>query len=969
MKTKRRKLLINLMMVFAMFVTVLPVSVLAAAPSDIENHWAKEAISDWVAKGLINGYTDGSFKPDRNITRAEFMALVNRAFQFTETAQIRYKDVKSGDWYYETVAQAEAAGYITGYNDNTMRPNNAITRAEAAAIMARVKNLTANEEALGQFSDAAKIPAWVKSLVGAVVKEGYMEGYPDKTFKAQNFITRAETVVTLNRVAFAGTVYDKAGTYGPTEGSATLKGSVVIKAADVTLQNTVVEGNLTIDKAVGDGSVTLKNVTVKGSTYVNGGGANSIHVVNSNLSGIVVLKDNGTVRIVAEGKTVVGELVAGSSVVVEEKDLTGEGFGKIIVEKKTDGTLSISLVGVKADSIEIQSEGVTVSADANTTINTLMVNADGVKVETAEGTAIGTLVANGKVEVTGEGTIEKAEVNAEGVSFETKPGTVETAPGITPPTIGAGNPGTPGGGSGGGNDGGNGDEPSNSTINPESVTFDIYDPQDITVTMTLNGNQLVKITNGDKALVKDTDYLLTENKVTIKKEFLSQQEVGTLELTFDFNAGNDPKLTIEIKDTQPEKSTYRLTLTGETTFNPGPLVEAGEDVAAAVANVAPVSVTLSTYEVGKAGYSNVRFIVEGADDHVQLWAKDTAGNWVDIKQDGWGPEAGFSIPAEYNVTTDVYFLSDKVGDRSFKIKLVDVQNSDSVIAEEGFTATVASPFTVWNLDQLTVAGSVYTSGMDQTAINDAVYNAIDGLTPIVVALIGDKLNYKGNVRIAPVNESGIQLWAKDTAENWYDINQSGWGPEEGFLLQSAYRVSTDIYLLTSVPGTHTIQIQLVTPDGTPVAIEEFTADVSESPLSFTNVPLFYVSDLVNASTVENAVYDAVYSGDLTPIKVTLDGSKLGYDGNVRIQPMGAGNHVQLWAKDTAGNWYDINQVGWGPETGFTANGSYSVTTDVYFFSDNAGVYNLTLKLVAIDGEKAGETLVVYTLPATVVTKD
>lgn len=71
-----------------------------AQPSDIKGHWAEKQINDWVNKDLAKGYPGGTFKPDNSITRAEFITLVNRAFGFTEKAQVSFSDVSSKDWFY-----------------------------------------------------------------------------------------------------------------------------------------------------------------------------------------------------------------------------------------------------------------------------------------------------------------------------------------------------------------------------------------------------------------------------------------------------------------------------------------------------------------------------------------------------------------------------------------------------------------------------------------------------------------------------------------------------------------------------------------------------------------------------------------------------------------------------------------------------------------------------------------------------
>ncbi|MDD2402224.1 MAG: S-layer homology domain-containing protein [Clostridia bacterium] len=67
--------------------------------TDVEGHWAERQITYWTSKGITKGYSDGTFKPNNNITRAEFLTLVNRAFGYTQTAPVKFTDVSTRDWY------------------------------------------------------------------------------------------------------------------------------------------------------------------------------------------------------------------------------------------------------------------------------------------------------------------------------------------------------------------------------------------------------------------------------------------------------------------------------------------------------------------------------------------------------------------------------------------------------------------------------------------------------------------------------------------------------------------------------------------------------------------------------------------------------------------------------------------------------------------------------------------------------
>jgi len=175
--------------------SLIPANTFAVAASDISGHWAQVTIQSWMDKGLIKGYPDGTFKPDQNLTRAEFMTLANRAFGYSAVVPITYTDVKAGSWYAPEVAKAKGAGYISGYPDGTMKPENPITREEVATIIARLQHLTSDANAAGKYSDASSISSWSKGGVSAVTSAKIMQGYPDGSFKPQGLMTRAEVVV------------------------------------------------------------------------------------------------------------------------------------------------------------------------------------------------------------------------------------------------------------------------------------------------------------------------------------------------------------------------------------------------------------------------------------------------------------------------------------------------------------------------------------------------------------------------------------------------------------------------------------------------------------------------------------------------------------------------------------------------------------------------------------------------------
>lgn len=211
----------------------------AAGFSDVQGHWAEDEITEWASLELANGYPDGTFKPNKQVTRAEFVALVNRAFCIDKTgSDPGFTDVRPDQWYYDDVAAAKADGYIEGYPDNKFKPNNGISRQEVAAILTRLLDFEETTDGLDVLTDEGKIAKWARGYIGANVDSGVFIGMPDGTFQPTRGITRAETLVVLDRALGDKTPGDCDGNDGTDinndkngiEGTVTLDGKPVENA-------------------------------------------------------------------------------------------------------------------------------------------------------------------------------------------------------------------------------------------------------------------------------------------------------------------------------------------------------------------------------------------------------------------------------------------------------------------------------------------------------------------------------------------------------------------------------------------------------------------------------------------------------------------------------------------------------------------------------------------------------------------
>ncbi|WP_239617681.1 S-layer homology domain-containing protein, partial [Cohnella mopanensis] len=170
---------------------------------DIAGHWAELAIQQAVNRGIVSGYSDGTFKPNRIVTRAEFtVMLVNLLKPQGPGSEPTFSDAsKLGVWAKSAVAQAVQAGYIKGYKDGTFRPNEAITRAEMMVMIANALQLTLDSSSATGFADEKNIPSWAKGAVAALRKLGYIQGSGSNHLNPNDKATRAEAVTVLLKLS------------------------------------------------------------------------------------------------------------------------------------------------------------------------------------------------------------------------------------------------------------------------------------------------------------------------------------------------------------------------------------------------------------------------------------------------------------------------------------------------------------------------------------------------------------------------------------------------------------------------------------------------------------------------------------------------------------------------------------------------------------------------------------------------
>ena len=177
---------------------------------DVEKHWAKDAINDMGSRLVIEGVSDGIYEPDRDITRAEFCAIVIRALGLKPgIGNNTFTDVKSTQWYCDYIKTAIQYNIISGYGNGKFGPMDKITREQAMAMVSRAMKITGlkidlkageAEKLLVSAKVSGKVTDWAKDTVATCIKAGIIPGKDDKLTAPKENISRAEVAVIIRKL-------------------------------------------------------------------------------------------------------------------------------------------------------------------------------------------------------------------------------------------------------------------------------------------------------------------------------------------------------------------------------------------------------------------------------------------------------------------------------------------------------------------------------------------------------------------------------------------------------------------------------------------------------------------------------------------------------------------------------------------------------------------------------------------------
>lgn len=229
----------------------------ANAFADTDGHWAESAINKWSGEyGIIQGYDDGTFRPDKSITRGAFAGILDRFLHFQNASPADTFSDTAGTYWEDAILKLHASGIYLG-NQGAALPSSTITRQQAVAMIGRAFRI-APETAAPDYTDTDQIAEYAMAYVGEFEVRGYLTDSAAGTFRPTDPITRAELINILSNMV--DTLVKETTTV-----TEDVSGSLLISAADgATLKGIQIGGDLILAPGVTK-DVTLVDCVIQGN--------------------------------------------------------------------------------------------------------------------------------------------------------------------------------------------------------------------------------------------------------------------------------------------------------------------------------------------------------------------------------------------------------------------------------------------------------------------------------------------------------------------------------------------------------------------------------------------------------------------------------------------------------------------------------------------------------------------------------
>lgn len=179
--------------------------------NDTQGVWAQACIDSLASRNIISGYPDGSFRPNAPVTRAEFAAMIGKAFPNANAVRspMQFNDVSSNFWAYNAIQNSTRTGFLSGYPGNVFRPSQNIPRVQAIVALSSGLQFTpiqAIETTLMDFNDASAIPDYARFGVAAATEKQVVVNYPNvRQLQPNQMATRADIAAFLCQATSGGT--------------------------------------------------------------------------------------------------------------------------------------------------------------------------------------------------------------------------------------------------------------------------------------------------------------------------------------------------------------------------------------------------------------------------------------------------------------------------------------------------------------------------------------------------------------------------------------------------------------------------------------------------------------------------------------------------------------------------------------------------------------------------------------------
>ncbi len=226
-----------------------------AAFTDMPQGEDGEVLKKAVDNGLIQGFEDNTVRPQTPITRAQMATIMSRAMKTVEKADLSdFVDVKSDDWYYEAMAKAVSMEAFKGDDKKQLNPNNTITRQEALVVLCRIFDVPDSDaSALGKYSDGSQVASWAAKEVRSIAAAGYLGN-----------ITEIRPLEPMTRLEFAQIMDRIVTTYIDEEGEYTNlpAGNILVRAENVTIKGIKTDNVIFIGDGV-ESEVNFTDCTVE----------------------------------------------------------------------------------------------------------------------------------------------------------------------------------------------------------------------------------------------------------------------------------------------------------------------------------------------------------------------------------------------------------------------------------------------------------------------------------------------------------------------------------------------------------------------------------------------------------------------------------------------------------------------------------------------------------------------------------